>query len=162
MAKLILISGSINAGKSTTSKKLAELLPHSALIHGDMLRHLVTWLPLEQALPITLQNIAAIAKNFLEAGIHVIVDYPLEQPQFATLSSQLAEYVSAIHAFVLSPRLELAQSQRGERVLSAAEIERIAYHYQTKMHDPGFGIRIDNSELTVEETAQIIYRHLTI
>lgn len=160
MPKLILISGSINSGKSTTSKKLAALLPRSALIHGDRVRHFVTWLPLEQALPITLQNLSDIAKNFLEAGINVIVDYPLEQTQFEAFSSQLAAYASTIHAFVLSPRLEVAQSQRGERILSTKEIERIAYHYQTKLHDPDFGIRIDNSELTVEETAQMMYGHL--
>lgn len=160
MTKLIFISGSINSGKSTTSQKLAELLPNSALIHGDTVRHFVTWLPLQQALPITLQNIADIAKNFLEAGLNVIVDYPLEKKQFEALSGQLLDDATSVQAFVLSPRLEVAQSQRGERVLSAKEIERIAYHYQTNMHDPSFGICIDNSEITIEETAQMIYESI--
>jgi len=45
-------------------------------------------------------------------------------------------------------------------VLSQREVDRIAFHYRTNLHDPGFGVRIDNSEQTPTETAEVILRHL--
>ncbi len=55
------MGGSINSGKSTTSRLLVERLPRAAHVQGDALRHFVTRLPLEEAVPITLQNIIAVA-----------------------------------------------------------------------------------------------------
>ena len=156
MQKLILISGSINSGKSTISKLLVELLPDTAHIHGDALRHFVTWLPLEQAIPVTLQNVISVSKNFLLAGFNVVVDYPLYKADFEKVRDELAGCASSVHPFVLSPRLEVVQSQRGERTLSRYEVDRIAFHYKTNLHDPGFGVRIDNSDLTPAEVAQAI------
>ena len=61
---------------------------------------------------------------------------------------------------LLSPPLDITQSQRGERVLSKQEVDRIAYHYQTNLHNPDFGIAIDNSELTLEETVKLMLTYL--
>ncbi len=160
MPQLILISGSINSGKSTTSRLLVERLPRAAHVQGDALRHFVTWLPLEEAVPITLQNIIAVAGNFLSAGFDVVVDYPLYRPDYEKLCEVLSEATSAIYAFILSPPLEVAQCQRGDRVLSLNEVERIAFHYSANLHDLGFGIWIDNSEQTPQETAEVILRQL--
>jgi hypothetical protein len=63
-------------------------------------------------------------------------------------------------SLVLSPPLEVAQGQRGERVLSPHEVARIAHHYRTGLHDPGFGVRIDNARQTPQETTELILRHL--
>ncbi len=81
-------------------------------------------------------------------------------PAYEKLCEALSDAASAIYAFVLSPRLEVAQRQRGDRVLSPHEVERIAYHYSTNLHDPGFGIWISNSEQTPQETAEVILRQL--
>ena len=156
MPRLLLVSGSINAGKSTVCKLLVELLPRAAYVSGDALRHFVTQLPLADAVPITLQNIVSISANFLATGFDVIVDYPLGKSDYERLRDALADRATAIHAFVLSPRLEVAQRKRGDRTLSQYEVERIAFHYRTGLHDPGFGVRIDNSEQTPEETADWI------
>jgi hypothetical protein len=45
-------------------------------------------------------------------------------------------------------------------VLSQREVDRIAFHYRTNLHDPGFDVRIDNPEQTPMETAEVILRHL--
>ena len=156
MPKLILISGSMNSGKSTTSKLLAERLPDTAHVQGDALRHFVTWLSLEQAIPVTLQNVISVSKNFLLAGFNVVVDYPLYKADFEKVRAELADYAGSVHPFVLSPRLEVAQHQRGERSLSEYEVDRIAFHYKTNLHDPGFGVRIDNADLTPAEVVQTI------
>ena len=161
MSKLILISGSINSGKSTTSERLVELLPDTAHVHGDSLRHFVTWLSLEKATPVTLQNLISVSRNFLSASFNVVVDYPFSRADFERVCDELTEFADSVHPFVLSPRLEVAQRRRGERVLSQWEVNRIAYHYSTNLHNPGFGTRIDNSDLTPEETARFILRHIT-
>lgn len=124
---------------------------------GDALRHLVTWLPREEPIPLTLRNIISVSSNFLAAGFDVVVDYPLSKADYAQLSGALSGEATAVYAFVLSPRLEVAQSRRGGQVLSEREVERIAYHYRTSLHDPGFGVRIDNSDQTPEETAAVIF-----
>jgi predicted kinase len=160
MPKLIVISGSINSGKSTTSRLLVERLPRAAHVQGDALRHFVTRLPLEEAVPITLQNIIAVSKNFLLACFDVVVDYPLYRPSYEKLCRALSGTATGVDAFVLSPPLEVAQRQRGDRVLSPHEVERIAFHYSTNLHDPGFGIRIDNSEQTPQETVEAMLEHL--
>lgn len=136
------------------------MLPRSAHVQGDALRHFVTWLPLEEAIPITLQNIISVAGNFLAADFDVVVDYPLYKPDYERLCKALSGTATSIHPFVLAPPLVVAQRQRGDRVLSLREIERIAFHYSTNLHDPGFGIWIDNSEQTPQETAEVILRQL--
>jgi hypothetical protein len=147
---------SSRSGKSTISQLLLQRLPNSAHIQGDWLRHFVPWLPLEPAVSITIQNIASVASNFLDAGFNVVIDYPLSRPDYERLASALGAKASSTHAFVLSPRLEIAQARRGDRVLSEWEVSRIGYHYTSGLNDPGFGLIVDNSEQTPEETASLI------
>ena len=52
---IIFINGSINSGKSTISKLLVEGLPNTALIEIDSVRAMIDWMPLEQAIPLTLR-----------------------------------------------------------------------------------------------------------
>lgn len=52
----------------------------------------------------------------------MVVDYPLYWPSYEKLSTAFLETTNGIYAFVLSPRLEVAQSQRGERVLSRRDL----------------------------------------
>lgn len=160
MPKLIVISGSINSGKTTVSRLLTSALENTAYVHGDSLRHFVSWLPLEEAAPLTVSNIIAVSATFLRAGLNVLVDYPLAKAEYGKLTGALLPHASAVHAFVLSPRLEVAQSVRNERSLSDWEVTRIGQHYATGMHNPGYGLVIDNSEQTPEETARIILAQL--
>ena len=55
----------------------------------------------------------------------------------------------------LAPKIGVAQSDRG-RGLSEWEIQRIKYHYDTGIADPGFGKVIDASDLTLEPAVQKI------
>ena len=162
MPILIFVSGSINSGKTTVSQRLTERLPRAAHVQGDALRHFVTELPLEDAIPVTLANIEAVSHNFLLAGFDVVVDYPLSKSDYQRLCKGLSKVATSVYAFVLSPPLGVAQSGRGNRVLSPREIERIAVHYRTNLHNPGFGVRIDNSQQTPQETTEVILRHLSL
>ena len=59
-----------------------------------------------------------------------------------------------------APRLEVAQSKRGDRVLSEWEVQRVKYHYDIGIASPCFGYVIDNSDMTIDETVQTILQRI--
>jgi chloramphenicol 3-O-phosphotransferase len=154
---LIILNGSINAGKTTTAKMLCQLLPRTAHVEVDSLREFIMWMPLEESIPLNLENAVAVAKNFLRHGLNVVLSYPLRAEDYVWLREQ---FTCPVHFVTLRPPMEVSQRQRGARVLSAWEIARIAYHYQTEGANPDLGIVIDNSQLTPEATAREILRRI--
>jgi hypothetical protein len=152
---LIVLNGSINAGKTTTAQMLCRLLPRTAHIEVDSLRAFIAWMPLEESIPINLENAVAVARVFLKHGLKVVLSYPLRAEDYQWLRQQ---FTCPIHFFTLRPPLPISQSQRGERVLSEWEIARIAYHYHTPGANPDLGVVIDNSQMSAEETAREIIR----
>jgi hypothetical protein len=156
---IIFINGSINSGKTTIAKLLKNKIPKTAHIEVDDLRALIDWIPLEESLPISLQNTAAIINNLTANNINVIVSYPMDKNDYGAVFNSL-KGKHDIHFFTLNPKLEVALSNRGEREMTEWEIERIKYHYKAGINKPGFGINIDNSTQTPEETVAKIIEHL--
>ena len=157
---IILLSGPINSGKTTVGRALAALLPGTAHLEVDLLRELIHFLPLEAAIPINLENAAAIASNLARRGIGVILTYPLGQDDHDYLLRAFAVLPTTIHTFILSPSREAALTDRCGRYLSDDERRRIREQYHDNRHRPAFGIRIDNTAQTPEETATKIVQHL--
>jgi guanylate kinase len=157
---IILISGPINSGKTTVGKALAALLPRTAHLEVDTLRELVHFLPFEAAIPINLENAAAITSNLARRGIGVILTYPLGEEDYDYLLRAFADLPTAIHTFILGPTLETALVDRGERRLSDHERRRIREQYQDNRHQPAFGIQIDNTAQAPEETATMIVQRI--
>lgn len=62
---------------------------------------------------------------------------------------------------VLAPRLQVAQGNRGGRVLSDWEVSRVQYHYDTGVATPKFGHIIDNSDINVDATVDKILDIIT-
>ncbi len=102
---IILISGPINSGKTTVGKALAALLPRTAHLEVDTLRELVHFLPLEAAIPINLENAAAITSNLARRGIGVILTYPLGEEDYDYILRAFTDLPTAIHTFILGPTL---------------------------------------------------------
>ena len=153
---IILLNGSINAGKTTVSKKIVELLPRTAHVEVDDLREFVRWMPLEQAIPLCLQNAAAVTRNFAQAGLNVVLSWPLPQDSYNYLIRELTPLGIPIYCVTLRPELAVALTNRGTRELTEWELGRIPYHYATGISAPPFGSIIDNTLLTPEETARQI------
>ncbi|MBS1787465.1 MAG: hypothetical protein JST85_07085 [Acidobacteria bacterium] len=156
---IILLNGSINAGKSTVSKRLCEILPHTAHVEVDNLREFINWMPLEESIPINIESAIAVTKVFVQHGMNVIFSYPLRPEDYAILLREFAELDVPVHGVTLRPRLEVSLTNRGTRQLTDWERCRIPYHYETKLNQPEFGIIIDNSEQSPEETAREILRY---
>lgn len=154
---IIFINGSINSGKSTISKLLAEKLPNTALIEVDRFHECIEWMPIDQAVPLNLENAVSVIRNFVREGLNVIVPYPLSQKNYEMLTSSLEPLQQKIFVFTLSPPLEVALSHRGGRELTEEEKKRIRYHYRIGINTPEFGVIIDNAHQTPSETAENIF-----
>jgi len=157
---IIFINGSINSGKSTIAKLLADKISNSALLEVDALRNFIKWMPLEESIPINLENTVAVIKVFARNNINVIVPYPLDKEDYNYLTNQLREFKNDLYTFTLSPRLEIALQNRGSREITEWEKERIKHHYNTGISSPDFGVIIDNSDETPEETTDKILQSL--
>lgn len=148
---IFFISGSINSGKTTIAKLLKNSIPNTAHIEVDDLRAMIDWMPLEKSIPLNLKNTLSLTLNFIEKKINIVITYPLSKPEYEVFNKNLPLDIDRFF-FTLNPRLDRALTNRGTRELSEWEVERIKYHYQTGVNNPGFGITIDNTMHTPEET----------
>jgi adenylate kinase family enzyme len=153
---IIFINGSINAGKTTVAKILAQKIPNTALLEIDAFHAMIEWMPIDKAVPINLENAISVIRNFSKRGLDIIVPYPLSQNNHDFILAGLKDLDAEIHVFTLTPKLEKAITNRGNRELNDWERDRIKHHYNIGVHNPSFGEIIDNSEQTPEETANFI------
>ncbi len=157
---IIFINGSINAGKTTVSKLLQEKIPQTALVEMDSLRNFIDWLPIDEAIPITHENGISVIRNFVMSGFNVVVPYPLSLKSYNKFIEALKSLNTDIYAFTLSPKIEVAVINRGNRELDQKEVDRIHHHYKIGIHNPGYGVVIDNTNQSPEETAEEILRQI--
>lgn len=150
---LIFISGSINSGKTTTSKALAQKLG-AAYVNvddlNDTLPNFNVATDLDKSMDLAIRTI----NSYTEKGKDVVANYVVRQKDFDRFESEIKTQPQIV--ITLAPRLEVAQSKRGERKLSDWEISRIKHHYDTGIASPEFGHIIDNSELTLDQTVDHI------
>lgn len=138
------------------ARLLAERIPNTALLEVDILRDMISWMPLEDSISLNLKNAVSLIKNFVHEELNVVVPYPLSEENHSFLIAELDSVSVPIHVITLSPSLEIAQSDRGARSLSDTERKRIEYHYESGIARPPFGTIIDNSHQTPEETTEAI------
>lgn len=157
---IIFISGSINSGKSTVARILANNISNTALLEIDSLCECIAWMPIDQSVPINLENAVSLIKNFVKRDLNVIVPYPLSRKNYDYMVDALSGLGVDMHAFILSPDLQSVLGNRGERELTGWELERIRHHYAIGINNPGFGIVIDNTHKTSQETADAILKEI--
>jgi predicted kinase len=150
---LVFISGSINSGKTTTSKLLAKELG-ATLINVDDLNDTIPNFNLATDLDKSMDLAIAKINEYLAEGKDVVANYVVRQRDF----DRFAKEINTKEQFVitLSPRLEVAQRKRGDRVLSDWEVARVKHHYDTGVATPMFGHAIDNSDINIEEAVELI------
>lgn len=153
---IIFINGSVNAGKTTVSNLLARKLPKTAIVEIDFLRQMIDWMSLQDSIPLNLENAVSVIRNFVKKGLHVAVPYPLSEENYQYMIENLKDLKEQIHVFTLAPKLEKVTTNRGGRELTDWEKERIPQQYEKGIHNPTFGEIIDNSDMTPEETAEMI------
>jgi len=151
---IIFINGSINSGKSTVGRLLAEKFNYE-FIEFDDIRHTIPEPNIDKALPLVFEKGIKLLNKLDKNGESAIVAYPLSQNNYDLLKSKLSILPRVI---TLSPRLDVVLKDRGDRKLDDAERERIKYHYQIGINNPKFGFVIDNSDQSVKETVESIIK----
>jgi len=146
---LIFISGSINSGKTTTSKALAERLG-AAFINVDDLNDTIPNFNLATDLDKSMDLAIKTINDYSKQGKDVIANYVVRRKDFDRFANEIETQPQIV--ITLAPRLDVAQGKRGDRELSEWEVSRVKHHYDTGIASPEFGHIIDNSELTIDET----------
>jgi len=150
---LVFISGSINSGKTTTSKLLASKLG-AAFINVDDLNDRIPNFNLATDLDKSMDQAIEEINAHLAQGRDVVANYVVREKDWQRLQNEVK--TKDIHFITLAPRLEVAQGKRGDRTLSEWEVARVKHHYDTGIASPQFGYIIDNSDSSVEETVEKI------
>jgi len=161
-ALAILITGVMAAGKSTVAQLVAERLPRSVHLRGDVFRRMIASGrasldgtvagEFERQLLLRYELAAVTGDRYLAAGFSVVY-------QDVILGAALAEVVKLwarwpLHVVVLCPsaavveRREAERDKVGYRGISVAALDR-ALRGET----PRIGLWLDSSDLTPIETA---------
>ncbi len=153
---ILLMNGSINAGKTTVSQQIMKMLPRTAHVEVDSLDDFIDWMPLLESIPLNLANAAAVTRNFAAFGLNVVISMPLRQEDYDYLMRELQPLGVPIHCVTLDPSMAVALTNRGTRELTEWELQRIPQLYAEGINHPPFGLTIDNAPQTPDETARQI------
>jgi guanylate kinase len=165
---ICLITGPMGAGKSSTSKELAEKFEKSAYIKVDHVRKMIIGGYIEVGKEnfsiqekLGIKNTCALANNFLEAGFNVFIDDVMGK-------EKLQRYIEffpnmKVKTFLLLPTVEALLERFHGRGGATEALEKRTRH----LHDQ-FTLRkneinwkvIDSSNLTLEETVEEIYKQI--
>ncbi len=168
---IILITGIMAAGKSTIAQRLAERLPKSVHLRGDMFRKMIVngrIEPTPDAMDIAYEQLrlryrlAAMTTNtYCEAGFTVVY-------QDVILGADLQAVVDLLdekwkrYVIVLRPSIEVvAQREAGRGKVgygddwTPAELDK-----ELESNTPHIGLWLDTSTLTVDETVDAILAQL--
>lgn len=155
---IIFINGSINSGKSTVAKKLAAKFDKPALVEGDNLGAFIEWMSIDEAVPINLENLVSVIRNLSRHEFTIIAVYPLSESNHTFVINSLADLKETIHVITLSPNIDKALSDTTDRQLTDWERARIRHHYKIGIPNPSFGVIVDNTNETPDETVARIYQ----
>jgi hypothetical protein len=153
---IIYLNGSINSGKSTVAKLLISRISNTVHIEVDHLRNFAGCLALEEAIPFCLEDAITLTKRWVKRGFNVVVSWPISEQNHLRFVQALAETDSPFYTFTLSPQLDIVLSNRGRRMLTKWECNRIAHLHAIGIHNPSFGVVIDNSNQSPKETTDEI------
>ena len=168
--QIILITGNMAAGKSTIAQVLAERLPKSVHLRGDLFRRMIVNGQVEmsfelsaeahQQLMLRYQLATEAAKRYFQAGFTVVY-------QDIVIGAALAEILTMLQDFpfsvvVLCPRAEVVAARdisRSKTGYLNNDVIR-AFDRVLRLETPRVGYWLDSSELTVAETVDAIVRQL--
>lgn len=168
--KLILITGIMAAGKSTIAQALAERLPKSVHLRGDLFRRMIVNgradmgfdlnPEAERQLHLRYQLALLVAKEYLAAGFTVVYQDILIGAGLAEMLPAYAEL--PLHLVVLCPDPAAVAEREADRPKTGygdpAEIA--LFDRVLRSETPRVGLWVDSTALSVNETVDHILEHL--
>ncbi len=160
-----LVTGIQAAGKSTVAQALAERLPRSAHVRGDVFRRFVVQGRAEMSavpspdaiaqLRLRHRLAAATADSYAEAGFTAVLQ-DIFLGEFLPWTADLIR-TRPLYVVVLAPRPEVVAAREAGRGKDAYDEFTVAALDSVLREDtPRIGLWLDTSELTVEQTVDRI------
>ncbi len=168
--EIIVIAGNMAAGKSSVAQALAERLPKSVHLRGDLFRRMIVRGQAEMGSELSREALsqlelryslaAQVAKKYAEAGFTVVY-------QDVIIGKALQEVVDSfksnrLFVTVLCPRTDVIAKRDQNRAKTAyrdpdslAAFDKIFWEETAKI-----GYWLDNSDLSLTETVDRILEHL--
>lgn len=156
--KLITISGAPHAGKTTVADVIVQKRPNTILIELDKIRHVyrqssrAPWYLLEDAI--------CLMDLWFRRDQDVVLLGPFWKRGYEDLIARakrdLNSWDISYDHFTLAPPIEVLLGERRCNFPEGDSSPLIRDFYARDIHRPDFGLIIDNSDQTPEETAAII------
>lgn len=167
---IILITGNMASGKSTIAQALAERLPKSVHLRGDLFRRMIVNGQAEMTFDLSAEALkqlnlryelaAQAAKRYAEAGFTVVYQ---DIVIGATLSSVVASFQPyRLAVVVLCPRPNVVAARDLARDKTGYPDRKVVDAFDRVLHSETarIGYWLDNSDLTVTDTVDEILLHL--
>ncbi|KVD91830.1 shikimate kinase [Burkholderia stagnalis] len=159
---VIHLNGPINSGKSTIGAALARTLPDARFIDGDD-HDAPEDAPFDVQWAIALERLVRCIAD--ERKRFLVVAYPIGEMEYERLRAACDARSARLFIVTLAPPEAVARSDRGERVLTDWERERIAQMYREGYASRDFSdCLVDTSRLPVHacaaEIARFVQSHL--
>lgn len=152
---IVFIGGSVNSGKTTAGRMVAERLGAEFIDVDDVDQASPDFdISSSQEVPGVLRQVIKRLRQLSRQGKSVVLSYVLRPQDYVQLRRGLKG--EELFLVTLVPRLEVALTERGDRQLSQWERDMVHYHYGNYRSDVDYGEVIDNSHLTAAETADRI------
>ncbi|BAX62567.1 shikimate kinase [Burkholderia stabilis] len=151
---VIHLNGPINSGKTTIGLALARVLPDARFIDGDD-HDAPEDAPFDVQWAIALERLVTQVANARER--HLVIAYPIAEAEFERLRAACDARDARLFVVTLAPPEAVASSNRGSRVLTDWERQRIA-----EMYREGYAARafsdcvIDTSKASADACAREI------
>lgn len=160
-----LITGIMAAGKSTIAQRLAERLPMSVHLRGDLFRRMIVNgraemepTPSEAALAqlrLRYRLAATVANMYCQAGFTVVYQDVIIGEILTEIVEMLKHH--RLHVVVLAPSPEVAaQREAGRGKVGYGDWTPEMLDQALRETTPRLGLWLDTSYLTVEETVDAI------
>ncbi len=166
--RIILITGVPGSGKSTVTDSLCKLFDKSIHIPVDTLRQMVkggyaspeNWNEeFEKQYKLARKNASSIANNAVEEGFVVVIDDIVKQEWINEWRNNLSGY--ELKFVLLNPDIETIKNRNKQRKQSTVPEDFIVPLYEKLSRENTLEngwICINNTELSVEETAREIFK----
>ncbi len=169
---IVLFTGNMASGKSTVAQAVAERLPNSVHLRGDLFRRMIVngraemsfELPVEaeRQLRLRYQLATEVAKHYVQAGFTVVY-------QDIVIGAALGDVVNSFSPYrlgvvVLCPRPDVVAERASTRD-KTSYIDRAAvdaFDRVLRNETPRIGYWLDNSDQSVAETVTEILSQLAL
>jgi chloramphenicol 3-O-phosphotransferase len=169
--EIILITGIMASGKSTVAQALAERLPKSVHLRGDIFRRMIVNGRLEMApgapeealkqLQLRYELAALTADRYCDAGFTVVYQDVILGPILTDVVERLKRN-RRVAVVVLTPSPEIvAQREAGRGKTGYGEWTPAMLDHGLRTDTPRIGLWLDTSALSVAQTVDAILAQLT-